>query len=1038
MASLSVLSSTKAIIQNAIHSEVFTHDIQVNSVNHSTDEKPSQFICDVNRKRCIGMELMAHNIPKTTKAYSDRALEKANVLQIATWPGFIRGSAENKQLFVYGRGVVSLAVTSPVITGTPSTDHSFLNATFDNLDAPFLSVDDIRVDPLDLATQTTKQTFVGFIDTEFARSVAYEKSSKDGIIELLSSSKTNASDKKDAHVVHYTSSAVLITDTDLTLTEAPTLLGNPVNFVHVLEVSLLHGSTGSVSFYNQQWEDLMGSPPQDQQKYYVYQYRTLNGEFILVWDGQFKVFDAITGVTSRGRRDPNTGDFQIGDKLHISPPQAGTVVFAGQTSDTGVSQTETVNYTSVSDKTLYLETAITMEHVANAVVYISVVDTYFDSANTTHLGEMHYEPGAPRRLNAIDAFVPNRKTSAPNTLPNYMDSVNRIEPRFQDVGYANFTNFLRCALLEWGHNYSLSDAVDNDSRHVIGSPFAIAIPSGDATDHTVRGVSGNGTYSTVFLNTATAMFEIIAGTASSGAKFSHETTVTPPLDTKVCYVFYPHTSDVDTNDFDLLGGIAPGNLYTIDTTTYTAATLGLVGTFDLKNDDLVPLVPQSFTSGDLNGTHRLYMHAFRPGLIMTDNTNTKVGVITGAHATGGLRVHMLHGGQFSVDDTVTVGESAKSRFERELMDRWFDYDIDNETLAEFDTHGFNIGSGAGQWNNPDHFKLFQRDPHDIAGTSNVGFNFATANRSRGLTVQNLSKSVELCLFLNQHPEVFYNKVDTDGNLTLVKINKLNLKIPSGDIDTQYEKLASEAFDQQMKRHMQKIAKNMEAHKYWPKQIVVVVSGQASFAVDNSNRTQLGYSMNFSFYYLDELLFDYDTIIVEIVATNNTLGLTENQVALPTILNAALYPDASDSIIPVSGDSFVRGSNIDTLNYYIRGNRGSCLGHNVLFMYITVASPGDMSISSNYASRSKDGTVFNAASEAFAVLYLTGHCQTLQESMVHGTMFQSSMDLTTLKIEFKNKDDQLVDFEGQDVYMTLRLHELGSDLGAKGRDILYTV
>ena len=944
MASLSVLSSTKAIIQNAVHSEVFTHDIQVNSVNHSTDEKPSQFICDVNRKRCIGMELMAHNIPKTTKAYSDRALEKANVLQIATWPGFIRGSSDNKQLFVYGRGVVSLAVTSPMITGTPSTDHSFLDATFENLNAPFLSVDDIRVDPLDLATQTTKQTFVGFIDTEFARSVAYEKSSKDGIIELLSSSKTNASDKKDAHAVHYTSSEAPIGAAQLTLTVAPT---------------------------NNAYQRL-----------------------------------------------------------------TGTIVIVGQIGD--VSQTETVNYTAVAGATLTLETATTMLHLANSVVYLNVVDTYFDSANTTHLGEMHYEPGAPRRLNAIDAFVPNRKASDINILPNYMDSVNRIEPRFQDVGYANFTNFLRCALLEWGHKYSLANAVDED-RHVIGSPFAIAIPSGDAT-HTVRGVSGNGTYSTVFLNTVTAMFEITAGTTETVYKqFSHETTVTPPSNTKVCYVFYPHTSDVDTSNFNLLGGIAPGSLYTIH--NYTTAPQGQGGLFNLKDEEDAPttLVPsQSFTSGDLNGTHRLYMHAFRPGLIMTDNTNTKVGVITGAHATGGLRVHMLHGGQFSVGDSVTVGESAKSRFERELMDRWFDYDIDNETLAEFDTHGFNIGSGAGQWNNPDHFKLFQRDPHDIAGTSNVGFNFATANRSRGLTVQNLSKSVELCLFLNQHPEVFYNKVDTDGNLTLVKINKLNLKIPSGDIDTQYEKLASEAFDQQMKRHMQKIAKNMEAHKYWPKQIVVVVSGQASFAVDNSNRTQLGYSMNFSFYYLDELLFDYDTIIVEIVATNNTLGLTENQVALPTILNAALYPDASDSIIPVSGDSFVRGSNIDTLNYYIRGNRGSCLGHNVLFMYITVASPGDMSISSNYASRSKDGTVFNAASEAFAVLYLTGHCQTLQESMVHGTMFQSSMDLTTLKIEFKNKDDQLVDFEGQDVYMTLRLHELGSDLGAKGRDILYTV
>ena len=116
------------------------------------------------------------------------------------WPGFVRQqqATGDKKLYVYGlEHAVDLSNdnavhTTPVSASPGVVDGGHVissqnSSDFLGFDAPFLNIEDIRVDPVEQTTGAIKQTLLLFLETEMSRYVAYTKRGLDGVEQVLGS-----------------------------------------------------------------------------------------------------------------------------------------------------------------------------------------------------------------------------------------------------------------------------------------------------------------------------------------------------------------------------------------------------------------------------------------------------------------------------------------------------------------------------------------------------------------------------------------------------------------------------------------------------------------------------------------------------------------------------------------------------------------------------------------------------------------------------------------------------------------------------------
>ena len=81
------------------------------------------------------------------------------------------------------------------------------------------------------------------------------------------------------------------------------------------------------------------------------------------------------------------------------------------------------------------------------------------------------------------------------------------------------------------------------------------------------------------------------------------------------------------------------------------------------------------------------------------------------------------------------------------------------------------------------------------------------------------------------------------------------------------------------------------------------------------------------------------------------------------------------------------------------------------------SANDINIS-GMSSSSGSG---QAANNCFCTLYLNGMHQNHGDNASHAVILDSSMTINKFKIEFRNANNEVVDFNGRDVFFDLRLY-----------------
>ena len=362
--------------------------------------------------------------------------------------------------------------------------------------------------------------------------------------------------------------------------------------------------------------------------------------------------------------------------------------------------------------------------------------------------------------------------------------------------------------------------------------------------------------------------------------------------------------------------------------------------------------------------------------------------------------------------------------EEGLATRWFKPNDPTSPYCNAAT-GDNITWAAeAEFTETGNFNVFRRN----VMADEVELNFSDLTSRHGQTITKLSKCVELCGFLHEHTSEFYTR---DG---IENFNSVSINLPSGNYDEQHEAAITSAVDTQVKRLLQIMAQNLESHANWPSGVSIVVSSSVRFLVDSVLKTQIVYNCAMSFYYNGEHMFDYDSFVMAIDATHPGLGLVKGQFAMPTMMNRAMFP-VDHKMRNVHGDSYIPKNTKVDHGFYLRSSEYlNVAAKRTLFLHMS--TQGGEKLAAVSATSSKLGLRFPSANDAFAVLYVDANpnqreCKSFESPSPFNVSFGKEHKVKHLDIEFKTINNELVDFNGQDVFLTLRLHRAGTQIKKGG-------
>jgi len=622
------------------------------------------------------------------------------------------------------------------------------------------------------------------------------------------------------------------------------------------------------------------------------------------------------------------------------------------------------------------------------------------------LGEndIYYDKQSKRKLWAKDVFVPGVDGG----------DVRMIQPMWHHTGYLNYTNFLRCAMKNWGLGCDTAD-----TQFKSRSKFQTSTYIPEAKElflQTVESIDPDEVKLKFTEESNVGKFVISKcseGHSLEKARFysGNNSFIFDTNEINVVFRYTSTGSSVPDPSFPLIHGAEYTAINTEETETPKQITL-----LDNTNNNFYIAGASENTLPD-GGVYELYSSDHRPGYFVSSQNPlgviTALGVITDAYVDGGLRVTMIYG-TFSGSDQVSIGEPIQSLFEREVLKRWFDADAPMIS-AEYDneTNRHSTSDIAGHWKYKDHFKLFRRD----SNTEN--FKFELDYYERPHMVITMGKAIAVSLFLNKYPEVFYDQVGDDGTLITpsTKINTNTFYIPPGDLDLAGETRAGLALGDQLQRHIQKIATNIESHRDWVHQVRIDVSGHMNFARDNTDHLQLGYQIRMSFFYDDHHLFDFDNIILEITQDSSNLGLVKNQVTFPSITSPHMFPEDT-SIVEMNNRSFMEKNNN---HFYLVSQNPMLISKPILYMHIE--TNGSYKISAMSSATVNNKAASEAANGCFCTLYLNlANRGGDYDSFSHAVVFpEQPKQISSLNIQFRNINNEIIDVDEQDIFLNLRLY-----------------